>query len=185
MLTAIFQIGLLPTPLIHLQACHLFNLTPSKSAQIQLNLNISVTPLHPCKIEITARVLSAEHYTFGREADLAKVDLALGWGPMSDDVVLKQIGISQSNRVYYWHVNTFPIPREAIGSNSANMHMVAADAQIEKTLQYIRPGQSVKIIGYLIQAKADDGWKWKSSLSRQDTGMGTCELVNVKTILVN
>ena len=143
----------------------------------------NITPLQD--FEITARVLAIEHYSFDREADLAKVDLALGWGPMSDDAVLKQIDITQSNRFYYWHVNTFPIPREAIESNSANMHMVGANAQIEKTLQNIRPGQSVNITGYLIEAKADDGWQWKSSLSRQDKGMGACELVYVKTISVS
>ena len=143
----------------------------------------TITPLQD--FEITARVLAIEHYTFDREADLAKVDLALGWGPMSDDAVLQQIDITQSNRFYYWHVNTFPIPREAIETNSANMHMVAANPQIEKTLQSIRPGQSVKIIGYLVEAVADDGWRWKSSLSRQDTGMGACELVYVKTISVS
>jgi len=135
--------------------------------------------------DITARVLSTEHYAFDREADLAKVDLALGWGPMSDDAILKQIDISQRNRFYYWHVDAFPIPREAIETNSANMHMVAADSQIEKTLKSIRPGQSVKISGYLIEATANDGWHWKSSLSRQDTGAGACELVYVNAISIN
>ena len=154
----------------------------NSAANFKLN-GYTITPLQD--FEITARVLATEHYTFDREADLAKVDLALGWGPMSDDAVLKQIDITQSNRFYYWHVTTFPILREAIETNSANMHMVAADPQIEKILQSIRPGQSVHIIGYLIEAVADDGWRWKSSLSRQDTGMGACELVYVKTISVN
>ncbi len=152
------------------------------SAEFKLN-DYSVKPLQD--FNITARVLSTEHYAFDREADLAKVDLALGWGPMSDDAVLSKIDISQSNRFYYWHVDSFPIPREAIESNSGNMHMVAADSQIEKTLKNIRPGQSVTISGYLIEATASDGWHWKSSLSRQDTGAGACELVYVKTISVH
>ena len=80
-------------------------------------------------------MLFTEHYALDREADLAKVDLARGWGPMSDDAILKQIDISQRNRFYYWHVDAFPIPREAIETNSANMHMVAADSHIEKTLK--------------------------------------------------
>lgn len=143
----------------------------------------TIKPLQ--NIELTARVLSTEHYAFDREADLAKVDLALGWGPMSDDAILKQIDISQSNRFYYWHVESFPIPREEIESNSANMHMVAANQQIEKTLKNIKPGQSVKISGYLIEARANDGWHWKSSLSRHDTGAGACELVYVNALVIN
>ena len=38
-----------------------------------------------------------------RESDLAPVDLALGWGRMSDEAILKDIQISQSGRFYFWH----------------------------------------------------------------------------------
>ena len=48
--------------------------------------------------DIRARVISAARYRFGREADLAPVDLVLGWGALSDTNVLKQISFSQSGR---------------------------------------------------------------------------------------
>ena len=89
--------------------------------------------------------MAAEHYSLGREADLSPVDLALGWGKMSDEAILKDIKISQSNRFYYWRVDEFPIPRREIEMQSANMHMIPADAQIEKILKSIRPGQMVKL----------------------------------------
>jgi hypothetical protein len=142
-----------------------------------------ITPLEDFSIE--ARVLAAKDYTFGREADLAPVDLALGWGTMSDEAVLSKISISQSNRFYHWRVDAFPIPRKEIELQSANMHMIPADSQVEKTLKSVRPGQVVKITGYLIEAKADDGWRWKSSLTRADTGAGACEVVFVKSLLVS
>ena len=50
---------------------------------------------------IRARVLSRENYYLGAEADLAPVDLALGWGPMSDQAVLDRISISQGSRWYF------------------------------------------------------------------------------------
>ncbi len=147
------------------------------------NLNgYAITPLE--SFEIEARVLSTEHYSFDREADLAPVDLALGWGKMSDEAILKDIKISQSNRFYYWHVEEFPIPRREIETHSANMHMIPADSNIEKTLKSIKSGQIVKLNGYLVQANAADGWHWKSSLTREDTGNGACELVYVKELLV-
>ena len=142
-----------------------------------------INPLEDFAIE--ARVLAAKNYTFDREADLAPVDLALGWGSMSDGAILKDIKISQSNRFYFWRVESFPIPRAEIETQSANMHMIPANAQIEKTLKSIRPGQVVKLTGYLIEAKADDGWRWKSSLTRKDTGNGACEVVYVKSISVS
>ncbi len=142
-----------------------------------------ITPLEDFSIE--ARVLAAKDYTFGREADLAPVDLALGWGTMSDEAVLSKISISQSNRFYHWRVDAFPIPRKEIELQSANMHMIPADSQVEKTLKSVRPGQVVKITGYLIEAKADDGWRWKSSLTREDTGAGACEVIFVKSLSVS
>ena len=63
---------------------------------------------------IQARVLSATHYLFDREADLAPVELALGWGPMSDEVILKDIKITQSNCFYHWHVDEIIVPRNQI-----------------------------------------------------------------------
>ena len=143
----------------------------------------TITPLESFTIE--ARVLAAKDYAFGREADLSPVDLALGWGSMSDEAVLSKINISQSNRFYYWQVDAFPIPRQEIETQSANMHMIPADAQIEKILKSVRPGQVVKLSGYLIEAKADDGWRWKSSLTRSDTGAGACEVIFVKSLSVS
>jgi len=154
----------------------------TNSSNFKLN-GYTITPLE--SFEIEARVLSTEHYSFDREADLAPVDLALGWGKMSDEAILKDIKISQSNRFYYWHVNEFPIPRREIETNSANMHMIPADSIIEKVLEGIKAGQRVKLSGYLVQADSSDGWHWKSSLSREDTGNGSCELVYVKSAIVN
>lgn len=143
----------------------------------------TVTPLQ--SFEIKARILSAEHYSFGREADLSPVDLALGWGRMSDEAVIKDVKISQSNRFYYWQVDRFPIPRQEIETHSANMHMIPANSQIEKQLKSARQGQLVDIKGQLVAVAANDGWHWKSSLTRNDTGAGACELVFVEKIVLN
>ena len=139
-----------------------------------------IVPLE--KFDFQARVLKTEHYSMDRGAELAPVDLALGWGPMADEEVLAKVRISQSNRFYYWHVNQFPIPRRDIEINSANMHMVPASAEVERALKTIKPGQSVSFSGYLIEARASDGWRWRSSQTREDTGAGACELVWVERI---
>ena len=46
-------------------------------------------------------------------------------------------------------------------------------------------GQLVNIKGYLVKVSKNDGWYWKASLSRDDTGAGACELVYVTSIFVN
>jgi hypothetical protein len=139
-----------------------------------------ITPLEA--FEIDARVLSTERYLFDRGAELSPIDLVLGWGPMSDTAVLSQIQISQSQRFYYWHVDAFPIPRRDIEIHSANMHMIPETEAIKTQLSAIKVGQLIKIEGYLVQVNATDGYYWKSSLSREDTGAGACELVFVTKV---
>lgn len=172
-------------PIVHGEGA-VANNQPINGKSNQAGFNVkgySITPLETFAIE--ARVLSAEHYSFGREADLSPVDLALGWGKMSDEAILKDIKISQSNRFYYWRVDAFPIPRREIETQSANMHMIPADDSIASKLKSVKTGQVVKIKGFLVRADAPDGWHWRSSLTREDTGNGACEVVFVKEITVS
>jgi hypothetical protein len=143
-----------------------------------------LTPLAGFRVE--ARVLGAEHYRLGRESDLSPVDLALGWGPMSDSSVISRLRISQGNRFYYYSwEGAPPIPPPDIVTHSANMHMIPADAMLEKRLEAVRPGNIVEIQGQLVAIEAKDGWRWRSSMSRSDTGNGACEVVWVKDVQVH
>ena len=134
---------------------------------------------------IRARVLSKEPYYMGRTADLAPIDLALGWGEMSDSAVLSQIDISQSARWYRTRYDLPPpISEQQIIFNSSNMHMIPARKGIERKLKKLRQGDIVLINGYLVDINHDSGWYWNSSMSRLDTGDGACELVYVESLSV-
>jgi hypothetical protein len=141
----------------------------------------SLQPLAGFSVE--ARVLSREDYSFGREAEYSPTDLALGWGRMGDDAVLDRLDISQSSRWYHyrWRGDP-PIPPGEIIQSSANMHMIPADATVASALHAVKPGQRVRIDGWLVQVDADDGWHWRSSTTREDTGGGACEVVYVCSI---
>lgn len=141
-----------------------------------------ITPL--AELSLQARVLATERYYLDRESDLAPIDLALGWGPMSDSSVLGRLDISQGNRFFYWRTDRLPVSRKVIESHAANMHMVPANEAVEYRLERLRSGQVIELQGLLIRAEADDGWRWASSLSRDDTGKGACELVWVEDVLV-
>lgn len=129
------------------------------------------------EFHLEARVLARKNYHAGREAELSPLDLALGWGPMADPAVLRHIDISQSNRFYFWRVAQFPIPRGEIESHSANMHLIPANAAVAGILNEVEPGQTVRLHGLLVEARYPDGWHWRSSLTRADTGQGACELI--------
>jgi hypothetical protein len=131
---------------------------------------------------ITARVLSREDYSWGTDAKLIPEDLALGWGRMSDSAVLASIKITQSDRFYQWRVDQFPIPRREIETHSANMHMIPADIGVKRELEQVRVGQVIHLEGFLVDASRPDGWHWKTSMTRDDTGAGACELVYVESV---
>ncbi|MCM8813550.1 MAG: hypothetical protein NC924_06415 [Candidatus Omnitrophica bacterium] len=132
--------------------------------------------------DITAKVLSRRTYHGQRGDELSPLDLALGWGPMSDESILKDISISQYGRWYHWHVRQFPIPRREIEKHSANMHLIPATPELSRALQDIRTGQIVTLRGYLVEVTAPDGWRWRSSLSREDTGAHSCEVMYVESL---
>ncbi|MBP1731124.1 MAG: hypothetical protein H6Q55_1553 [Deltaproteobacteria bacterium] len=135
--------------------------------------------------DIKARVILAKRYWFGQGSGLAPVDLALGWGPMSDSNILQHFKFSQSDRFYFWSTKSFPVSRGVIESHTANMHMIPANDEIEDVLKAVRPGNIVHVKGYLVEAFAPNGWRWRSSLSRTDTGRGACEIIWVESIEVN
>ncbi len=142
--------------------------------------NFTIKALAQYKIK--ARVLSRNNFSVGRESKLSPVDLALGWGPMSDQSVIDQIEISQSNRWYHWKTDKYPIPREQISLNSANVHIIPKDEVVEAKLDKVYKGSLIEMKGYLVEVNASDGWHWKSSLKRDDTAGGSCELFWVEQL---
>lgn len=134
--------------------------------------------------QVAGRVLGAKKYSSDREAELAPVDLAMGWGPMSNPDVLRAIDISQGGRFYRWRAANLPIPAREITRHSANMHLVPASEDVLRALRAVRAEQTVRFKGYLLEVSADDGWRWKSSTTRADQGAGACELVLVDALEV-
>ncbi|MCB1980250.1 MAG: hypothetical protein M9919_13535 [Burkholderiaceae bacterium] len=137
------------------------------------------------RFSIDAKVLSREDYYLGREAELAPMDLALGWKRMAEPAVYRQLDITQGRRWYFYRWRDAPpIPVQEIVESSANMHLIPANAAVEKTLNRAREGATVRLSGHLVQASDASGWRWTSSLSRTDSGANSCELVFVESAQV-
>lgn len=137
--------------------------------------NHRITPL--ARFELRARVLGAERYRFDRAAELSPVDLALGWGPMSDSRILEAFTIDQRDRWYFWRAAAMPISGTEVIGHSANMHMIPANEGVAGRLKSARTGQLVRLRGKLVRVDGRDGWHWVSSLTRTDTGDGSCEVI--------
>ena len=145
-----------------------------------------ITPV--AHFSVKARVLSARHYRQDGIKGLSPVDLALGWGKMSDHDILKHINISQSGRWYrYRYVGKPPIPKNEIKNSSANMHLVPGNQNARASMMKARKGHDVAFHGKLINIERRTSrsrqW-WKSSLTRSDSGGGACEIVWVEEFFV-
>lgn len=134
---------------------------------------------------IRARVLSRENYYWGDDAELAPVDLALGWGVMSDQAVLDRIEITQGGRWYFTRYEyPAPLPDQEIIRHSGNMHMIPANDWVRDKLNSIRPGQLIQARGRLVDVDHESGFYWRTSLTREDTGGGSCELFYVEQLFI-
>ena len=136
------------------------------------------------RFDITARVLRKEIYRLDGGSGLAPVDLGVGWGPMSDTAMLDRIEFSQMGRFFYWAPRgaDFPLSPDAIVTHAAQMHMVPANDAIEGRLKKLRPGQLVTVGGWLVDIRGPGGFVWNTSLRRDDTGNGACEIVYVESL---
>ncbi|MBI1216782.1 MAG: hypothetical protein GC185_13315 [Alphaproteobacteria bacterium] len=133
---------------------------------------------------VTARVLHTSRYFLDTESKLSPIDFALGWSLMSNKDVISRLSISQGGRFYHWHTDDYPIPRADIEHESANTHIIPATKDIADRAKSVSAGDVVTMAGYLVNVSGPNGWYWHTSLTRNDTGDGACEVFYVQYLSV-
>lgn len=131
---------------------------------------------------LQARVLSATHYRWDAGARLAPVDLALGWGSMSDSTVLERFKVTQGARFFTLYPRDGGADLRDAMRHSSNMHLIPATETVRRKLESAQEGNLVTLRGQLVDIAGPDGFTWRSSLRRDDTGAGACELVWVEVL---
>lgn len=164
-------------------------LVAEEPAQINLTNPVSIEwndrfkLIKRAEYAVKARVLSVKRYYFDAVSDVAKIDLALGWKEMSDTDNLETISISQRNRWYLWKGSSeTKISAGDIARNSVNAHIIASDDLVWELLKQVEKGSIVDIRGYLVDIVAENGGTWKTSMSRNDMGAGSCEIILAENI---
>jgi hypothetical protein len=109
-----------------------------------------------------ARILSLDRYG-DRAAKVAPLDIALGWGPMSDSATLKLVDVAQTKRGVLFQSFDPKLPDAQVAAHVLNLHVIAADADLRKRLGELRAGNVVRIEGWLVEAVAGDGWRWRGT----------------------
>jgi hypothetical protein len=158
-------------------------------APVQVNLD-NAAPINVGEIKLTprarfsleARVLSRERYYLGSTASLMPIDIAFGWAEMSDTALISKLSISQSMRFYYWsYSGTRPVEHDVIIRSSANMHLIPQNKDVEAVLLSARVGDIVALEGDLVDVRKGNDWWLTTSLTRDDSGAGACEIVYVRS----
>jgi hypothetical protein len=158
---------------------------------VQYEAEPSETPIEDGKFQLTplahfaldARVLHRKIYRYDTGANLVPIDLAVGWGAMSDQTVLDQLKITQSSR-FFWYQwrDQPPIPPAEIVSHATNLHLIPSTDAIAAQCKALRTGDLIHLSGVLVEATGPKIGTWRSSLSRTDSGNGACELVWVEEV---
>ncbi len=115
-------------------------------------------------------------------SQVSKYDIALAWGDLNKKDYDEHIRYSQSGRWYYYRYSgNCMASREYISNHSANVHLIHQDKDVLNKIKKIRKNEYVRLEGYLVNVNFKDG-PWKTSLSRNDTGNGACEIMYVTDI---
>ena len=138
---------------------------------------------------ITARVFSTRHYHWNfidRFYRVAPEDLAVGWGPLSDYKNKALLHIHQEDRFfkYRWRGEP-PYPPAVMIANMANNHIVPANDEMADRLSHVRPGDLVHMEGALIDVDDPERGTIATSLTRDDTGPGACEILWLEKLQID
>ena len=132
--------------------------------------------------DITAAVKRKQTYRTDYPSQISPVDLVLAWGQLNQKEIDQHIRYSQSNRWYYYQYDAHtPVSSSYIAQNSANVHIIPSNNRVASQIRRIRKNDTVRLTGYLVAARFSEG-AWVSSLSRHDTGDGSCEIIYVESV---
>jgi hypothetical protein len=132
--------------------------------------------------EVSAVVAAAEPYSIDGGAFLSPVDLVMTWGRLPEEPYRGRVSYYQLTRYYFWRTGDASLDLRYIATHSANMHMIPSTRNLGRALAHLGRGDKVRVSGLLVDVSTAAGFRWATSLSRDDTGPGACELVWVEEL---
>jgi hypothetical protein len=127
------------------------------------------------------RILGFKDYQNDPESKFSPIDFAVSEGLLASKYYYPLIGIKLDNRFLTWSMKPLPLPPQKAMELVSNIHIIPANQAIAEELKQIKKGDLVQLAGDLVEVD-DNGWTWRSSLTRDDVGEGACELLQVKSI---
>ena len=145
--------------------------------------NGSFTLIPKATYRLSRVVVGRESYSGGWEAIISPVDLAIVWGKLAEPYSDKYVSYSQSNRWYFFKTKAdSPLDTSYVSTHSGNNHIVPVNENVARAVNAVRKKDKVILEGFLVNMTGTYRGKvvmWNSSLSRADTGNGSCEIFYV------
>lgn len=144
---------------------------------------VTIKPI--ARYRIAGLVVGTSRYRFGWQGALVPWDVGLVWGEMASKDVLDHIHFQQSGRfLHYLYSAKLPVDEGYVITHAANNHWIPASDNVRRAIGQLDEGDVLEAEGYLVRAQRAGGGEWNSSLTRNDTGDGACELMYVKRLKV-
>jgi len=146
----------------------------------------TIVPL--AEYDISGVVVGTETYSSGWDGQVSPVDLAIVWGKLTEPEIGRYITYSQGSRWYHYQWREgCPVDNFYIISHSSNNHIIPANENICRAVRAIRRKDRVVLKGFLVNLRGTAHGQtvtWNTSLSRTDTGNGSCELIYVSYVRI-
>ncbi len=137
-----------------------------------------IVPLARYKIQ--GMVISKHYYSEGWDSFISPVDLLIVWGRLAEPEYRRPISFGHGARWYYYRWKEGgAVDPGYVSTHSSNNHSIPANENILRAIRKIGKKNSVVLEGFLVSVKGTYKGRpvsWSSSLSRTDSGDGSCEL---------
>lgn len=138
--------------------------------------------------KVSAIVTRKKSYSDGWQSKIAPFDLVLVWGRLAEPEYDKFIAYTQSDRWYFFEYEAgSPFNTSYVYAHSSNNHIIPANDNIYRAITSIKKRQKVILKGFLVNLRGNNEGQnvwWNTSLSRKDSGDGSCELFYVERIRI-
>lgn len=164
--------------------------SPASQEPIIIEMKDSQFTLRPvAEYKLSGRVVSKETYSYDWNGEISPIDLAIVWGKLAEPEFDQYMTYNQSNRWYFYKYKPeSPFDSSYVISHSANNHIIPGNKNIYRAVKAIGKKEKIVLEGFLVNLEGTfKGGRvtWNTSLSRTDTGNGSCELFYVSKVRID
>jgi hypothetical protein len=129
--------------------------------------------------KIRALVICKKYYNVDAVDKLTPVDLCIVWGDMAESANIQYFRCAQRDRGCFITAEDSPLNEWYVETHFSNIHIIPADNSILEVINTIKVNQAVYLEGFLVNVYSSGVTIWETSLTQEDTGDDSCEVLYV------